>query len=186
MMRRLCRMAARPSQRAFATRPLYLDSQSTTQLDPRVLDAMLPLETETYGNMHSRTHAYGWEATDMVENARAQLASLIGASPNELIFTSGATESNNMAVKGVARFAAKSRKKKNHIITTVTVRASRHAAPTITSSFFFSFSFFFSSCVGGALPVTRALSLIGTRCATSRSTSVCWIRAACWSKRALT
>ena len=97
--------------------PLYLDAQATTPLDPRVLDAMLPFMTELYGNPHSRTHLYGWEAEDAVETARAQTASLIGADPRELIFTSGATEANNMAVKGVAGFYAS---KKKHIITTQT------------------------------------------------------------------
>ena len=82
---------------------------------------MLPLYVESWGNAHSRTHTYGREAGVMVEEARAEIAELIGASPNEIIFTSGATESNNLAVKGVARFANKGRKKKNHLITTVTV-----------------------------------------------------------------
>lgn len=91
--------------------------QATTPLDPRVLDAMLPFMTEQYGNPHSRTHLYGWEAEDAVESARAQVAALIGANPKEVVFTSGATESNNMAVKGVAGF---SRDKKRHVITTQT------------------------------------------------------------------
>ncbi|EKG20744.1 Aminotransferase class V/Cysteine desulfurase [Macrophomina phaseolina MS6] len=98
------------------TRPIYLDMQATTPLDPRVLDAMLPFYTGLYGNPHSRTHAYGWETEKAVEQARAHLASLIGADPKEIIFTSGATESNNMSIKGVARFFGKSGKKK-HIIT---------------------------------------------------------------------
>ena len=98
-------------------RPLYLDMQATTPLDPRVLDAMLPFFTEQYGNPHSRTHMYGWETEDAIERARAQLAALIGANPKEIVFTSGATESNNMALKGVARFY---RDKKKHIITTTT------------------------------------------------------------------
>lgn len=97
--------------------PLYLDMQATTPLDPRVLDAMLPYYTEFYGNPHSRTHLYGWETEDAGEKARAQIASLIGADPKEIIFTSGATESNNMAIKGIAGFQ---RGKKNHIITTQT------------------------------------------------------------------
>uniref|UniRef100_A0A8C2UGM6 Cysteine desulfurase n=1 Tax=Coturnix japonica TaxID=93934 RepID=A0A8C2UGM6_COTJA len=100
-----------------ALRPLYLDVQATTPLDPRVLDRMLPYLTGCYGNPHSRTHAYGWESEAATERARRQVADLIGADPREIIFTSGATESNNMAIKGVARFY-KSRKK--HIITTQT------------------------------------------------------------------
>lgn len=98
------------------TRPIYLDMQATTPTDPRVLDAMLPFFTGLYGNPHSRTHAYGWETDVAVEQARAHIASLIGADPKEIIFTSGATESNNMSVKGVARFFKKGGKK-NHIIT---------------------------------------------------------------------
>lgn len=85
--------------------------------DPRVLDAMLPYLTSYYGNPHSRTHAYGWESEEAVEYARSQVASLIGAEPKEIIFTSGATESNNIAIKGVARFYAA---KKKHVITTQT------------------------------------------------------------------
>ncbi|CAG9462654.1 unnamed protein product [Pedinophyceae sp. YPF-701] len=97
--------------------PLYLDSQSTTPLDPRVLDAMLPYMTDLYGNQHSRTHMYGWETENAAERARAQVASLVGADPKEIIFTSGATESNNIAIKGVAGFYSG---KKQHIITTQT------------------------------------------------------------------
>ena len=84
-------------------RPLYLDAQSTTPLDPRVLDSMLPYLTSFYGNPHSRTHAYGWESEAAMEVARSQVADLIGADPKEIVFTSGATESNNISVKGVAR-----------------------------------------------------------------------------------
>lgn len=98
------------------TRPIYLDMQATTPTDPRVLDAMLPYYTGMYGNPHSRTHAYGWEVDKAVEQARANIAALIGADPKEIIFTSGATESNNMSIKGVARFFGRSGKK-NHIIT---------------------------------------------------------------------
>ncbi|KAK3116100.1 cysteine desulfurase [Teratosphaeriaceae sp. CCFEE 6253] len=98
------------------TRPIYLDMQATTPTDPRVLDAMLPFFTGLYGNPHSRTHAYGWETDQAVERARVHIADLIGADPKEIIFTSGATESNNMSVKGVARFFKRSGKK-NHIIT---------------------------------------------------------------------
>lgn len=100
-------------------RPIYLDMQATTPLDPRVLDAMLPYYSGLYGNPHSRTHAYGWETDRATEEARQHVASLIGADPKEIVFTSGATESNNMSVKGVARFFGRSGKKK-HIITSQT------------------------------------------------------------------
>ncbi|KAH8599303.1 mitochondrial putative cysteine desulfurase [Bisporella sp. PMI_857] len=100
-------------------RPIYLDMQATTPLDPRVLDAMLPYYSGLYGNPHSRTHAYGWETDKATEEAREHIAKLIGADPKEIIFTSGATESNNMSIKGVARFFGRSGKKK-HIITTQT------------------------------------------------------------------
>merc|ERR1712223_2302615 len=98
-------------------RPLYLDAQSTTPLDPRVLDAMLPYLTSFYGNPHSRTHAYGWESEEAMEKARGQIADLIGADAKEIVFTSGATESNNISVKGVGRFYGS---KKKHVITTQT------------------------------------------------------------------
>lgn len=101
------------------TRPIYLDAQSTTPTDPRVLDAMLPYLTGIFGNPHSRTHAYGWESEKAVETARGHIASLIGADAKEIVFTSGATESNNMSIKGVARFFGRSGKKK-HIITSQT------------------------------------------------------------------
>lgn len=100
-------------------RPIYLDMQATTPLDPRVLDVMIPYYVGIYGNPHSRTHAYGWESEKAVEEAREHIAKLIGADSKEIIFTSGATESNNMSIKGVARFFGRSGKKK-HIITTQT------------------------------------------------------------------
>ncbi|XP_053083203.1 cysteine desulfurase, mitochondrial isoform X2 [Pangasianodon hypophthalmus] len=98
-------------------RPLYMDFQATTPMDPRVVDAMLPYQVNYYGNPHSRTHAYGWESESAMERARKQVADLIGADPREIVFTSGATESNNMSIKGVARFY---KAKKKHIITTQT------------------------------------------------------------------
>ncbi len=98
-------------------KPLYLDYQATTPTDPRVVEKMLPFFFERFGNPHSRTHHYGWDAEDVVEVARAQIASLIGASPKEVIFTSGATESNNLALQGVGHFY---KDRKNHIITCVT------------------------------------------------------------------
>ncbi|KAH6631142.1 pyridoxal phosphate-dependent transferase [Chaetomium sp. MPI-SDFR-AT-0129] len=100
-------------------RPIYLDMQATTPVDPRVLDAMLPYYSGVFGNPHSRTHAYGWESEHAVEQAREYIAKLIGADAKEIIFTSGATESNNMSIKGVARFFGRSGKKK-HIITSQT------------------------------------------------------------------
>jgi cysteine desulfurase len=99
-------------------RAAYLDMSATTPLDPRVFDKMAPYMVGAYGNPHSRTHQYGWESEKAVEVAREQIASLIGASPKEIIFTSGATESNNLTIKGVARFYGKSGKK--HVITTQT------------------------------------------------------------------
>jgi len=98
-------------------RPVYLDYQATTPMDPRVLEAMMPYFTEKFGNPHSRNHVHGWEAEAGVEKARAQVAELINADEREIVFTSGATESNNLAIAGVARFY---KDKRNQIVTLVT------------------------------------------------------------------
>ncbi len=96
---------------------IYFDYQATTPVDPRVLDKMLPFFKDVYGNPHSRNHPFGWEAEETVEIARENVSKIIGANPKEIIFTSGATESNNLAIKGLAEFYGD---KKNHVVTCVT------------------------------------------------------------------
>ncbi len=97
--------------------PIYMDNHATTPVDPRVLDAMLPFFREDFGNASSKSHPFGWRAEEAVEEARAEVAALIGATPKEIVWTSGATESNNLAVKGVAEFHAG---KGRHLVTVAT------------------------------------------------------------------
>ncbi len=97
--------------------PVYLDYHATTPVDPRVLEAMLPYFTQEFGNAASKSHVFGWRAEEAVEEARAEVAALVGASAKELVWTSGATESNNLAIKGVAQFYAE---KGKHLVTVKT------------------------------------------------------------------
>jgi cysteine desulfurase len=93
--------------------PIYLDYSATTPIDPRVVDAMLPFLREDFGNPASRSHAYGWRAEEAVETARSDVAALVGADPREIVWTSGATESINLAIKGAAQF---NRERGRHLV----------------------------------------------------------------------
>lgn len=104
-------------QQLNTDKPIYLDYQSTTPCDPRVVEKMMPYFTEVYGNPHSRNHKFGWDSEEAVEKSRVQVANIIGASAKEIVFTSGATESNNLAIKGTLDFYGKT---KDHIITCTT------------------------------------------------------------------
>src|SRR5690606_5754038 len=115
--RRHCESSVTRLGKFMNNRPVYLDYSATTPVDPRVAERMIPWLTENFGNPASNSHAYGWQAEEAVEHARAQVAALVGAEPRDIVWTSGATESNNLALKGAAHFhAARGR----HIVTVKT------------------------------------------------------------------
>ena len=101
----------------MSQRPIYLDAHATTPVDPKVLEAMLPYFTESFGNPSTNSHVYGWEASAAVKNAREAIADIINATPEEIVFTSGATEANNLAIKAVAEAYFNQGK---HIVTVAT------------------------------------------------------------------
>jgi cysteine desulfurase len=119
-----CRALTEPREHPLgdpdSMNPIYLDNNATTRTDPRVVDAMLPYFNEIYGNASSSAHRFGWEASDAVERSRAQVAAAIGAEPRDILFTSGATESNNLAIKGVAHAYARRGK---HLVTSTVEHA---------------------------------------------------------------
>src|SRR5262245_4160855 len=110
-------MEAAPKGKPQVRIPIYMDHHATTPCDPRVVEAMAPYFTETFGNPASRNHVFGWKAEEAVESARAQIAALIGAQPKEIVFTSGATESDNLMLKGAAGRLAE---RGDHIVTVAT------------------------------------------------------------------
>ena len=105
------------TKQSYPNRPIYLDNQATTPVDPRVMEVMLPYFTQEFGNPHSDSHIYGWETNEALEQSRALVANLIEADKREIIFTSGATESCNLIIRGIAY---KQKKKRRKIITVAT------------------------------------------------------------------
>ena len=142
--------------------PIYMDNQATTRVDPRVLEAMLPYFGERYGNAGSTSHRYGWEAREAVDTARVSIAAAIGAQPREIVFTSGATESNNLALRGVAERARSRNPDGRHI--------SLASLPNIRR-FSIRWNFSAHGCEITLLPVEQASSSGGSAGNSSRFTS---------------